>query len=53
MLSSMTYLCHEGSNLQCQLFTDWKVALVHFFIYLIGQKEALSLRLSFCLCSET
>lgn len=51
-LFNTTYLGHEGSKLQRQLFTNWKVALVNFFIHLIRQQEALSLSLPFCLCSK-
>lgn len=48
-----THLCHEGSHFKSQLFVHREVALVNFIIHLVRQEEALSLRLSFHLRSET
>ena len=48
-----THLCHEGRHLKSQLFVHREVTLVNFIIHLVRQKEALSLRLSFHLRSET
>lgn len=50
---TFTDLCHERSHLESQLFVHREVALLNFIIHLVRQQEALSLRLSFHLRSET
>ena len=53
LFPGVTDLSHERCHLQRQLLADGEESPVHLLVHLVGQEEALPLRLPLGLASET